>query len=53
MNEPGYAFTISQHCKFKFLTESDIQDFIEAEKNQRTKNKSYLALVMAFLAAKL
>ena len=51
INEPGYAFTISQHCKFKFLTESDIQAFIEAEENQ--KNKSYLALVMTFLAAKL
>ena len=37
MNEPGYAFTISQHCKFKFLTESDIQNFIEAEENQRNK----------------
>ena len=51
INEPGYAFTISQHCKFKFLTEGDIQAFIEAEENQ--KNKSYLALVMTFLAAKL
>ena len=42
INEPGYAFTISQHCKFKFLTESDIQDFMEAEENQKTKKQKLL-----------
>ena len=38
---------------FLSLTDSDVQTFLEVEKNQNTKRetKSYHALVMAFLMA--